>query len=195
MDIQTVLVYHNVTMEDGRPIGMLDGYADGHTLSLVAVLDDMPVSRSTVATLEDVYRLFNVGDDPEFGVPDARALAYRARRNRSLSVGDVVYVGGEWHGCASFGWTRINPPTRFADAPVRGTTPLAAGLCRLCDAPVVLARAIALDGFGARAYVHAIAEDIHGARGYRGAILSDASTTDSVPTGSTDSATDSGNAV
>ncbi|HEY0697395.1 MAG TPA: hypothetical protein VGD43_06255 [Micromonospora sp.] len=40
--------------------------------------------------LSDVYRLFNVGHDPQFGTPDPRAVVYRERGNRSLSVGDVV---------------------------------------------------------------------------------------------------------
>lgn len=57
--------------------------------------------------LEEAFRLFNVGDDPDFGVPDRTALAYRSRKLRSLSVGDVVQVGDTAHACESRGWAPV----------------------------------------------------------------------------------------
>lgn len=46
---------------------------------------------------DDVFRAFNVGDDPQFSTSDAEetlALRYRARRLRSLSSGDVLIFDG-----------------------------------------------------------------------------------------------------
>lgn len=40
-----------------------------------------------------VWRLANVGDDPDFGTPDPQAVEYRENRQRSLSIGDIVVVG------------------------------------------------------------------------------------------------------
>lgn len=53
---------------------------------------------------EEAFHLFNVGDDPTFGEPDPRALEYRSKWLRSLSVGDVVEIDGRRHRCASMGW-------------------------------------------------------------------------------------------
>ncbi len=53
--------------------------------------------RGALAVAEALYRAFNVGDDPDFGTPGSPewelATAYRARRLRSLSVGDVLVFG------------------------------------------------------------------------------------------------------
>lgn len=106
-----VNVYHNVTVDPvGRPLGMLDGYREGHRLVLVTQFE-MDGGAVDNSTLEEVFRLLNVGDDPEFGTPDPRAVAYRAAGNRSLSVGDVVQVDGEWFAVDRFGWTPIKKPT------------------------------------------------------------------------------------
>ncbi len=128
-----VSVYHNVATDDkDRLCGMLDGYEPQHPVTLVAELDfteaDVPSfeppfgSDSDQAVLNAVWILFNVGDDPDYGTPDPRAVIYRMRRNRSLSVGDVVSIDGRWYACRSVGWESIDPP-RIESITLHGTTP------------------------------------------------------------------------
>ena len=120
-----VTVYHNVATDpQGRTLGMLDGYAPGHPLVPVATYTDDGGDPTAVA--EEAFRLFNVGDDPDMGTPDARALAYRARGNRSLSKGDVVHCtdgqGHWWLACASRGWDHVPEPRWFAHEVTRHGT-------------------------------------------------------------------------
>ncbi len=108
-----VRVFHNVAIDtSGRHAGLVDGYRQGHPLTEVArlTIDD----DDDIAVLEEVFRLFNVGDDSEYGEPDPRALEYRFRGNRSLSVGDVVTLDGRWFACARLGWASIEPVSVFA---------------------------------------------------------------------------------
>ncbi|MBS2537096.1 hypothetical protein KGQ20_30500 [Catenulispora sp. NF23] len=63
---------------------------------------------------DSVWALLNVGDDPQAGTPDPRAVNYRRRGHRSLSVGDVAAVG-------DFGFTRIpDRPEILCDDQVSG---------------------------------------------------------------------------
>jgi hypothetical protein len=76
-----------------------------------------------LALLEEAFRLFNVGHDPDIGPVDDRALTYRHRGNRSLSVGDVVGIDDRYYTCGSFGWIRlVGPPTTTSRAG-NGITP------------------------------------------------------------------------
>jgi hypothetical protein len=72
--------------------------------------NSMPSNGEIIADI--IYRTCNVGDDlaftaatsPEYAV----ASKYRARRLRSLSVGDVLSFDGEvFLACESFGWKRV----------------------------------------------------------------------------------------
>lgn len=56
-----------------------------------------------IRALEDVFAQLNI-DSPTADW----AVAYRAERNRSLSVGDVVVIGETAWAVASFGWDRIS---------------------------------------------------------------------------------------
>ena len=95
-------VLHNM-MPDGS--GFL-GHQPEHPMRVVySCLAD--ASQSDDETLEQAFFAFNVGDDPLFGEPLAVAVEYRAKRNRSLSVGDVVAVDRRLYACASFGWSRV----------------------------------------------------------------------------------------
>jgi hypothetical protein len=127
----TVTVWHNVVTDFvGHHIAMMDGYQVGHPLVPVftyTVPVEDAINHATV--IEEAFHLFNVGDDPTFGTPDERAVAYRARRNRSLSVGDVVQVATAWWACASGPWQQIDPPAFIArNVAVHGTTPLNDGV-------------------------------------------------------------------
>ncbi|WP_424534233.1 hypothetical protein ACOZ38_28480 [Sphaerisporangium viridialbum] len=81
-----------------------------------------PAGSDSCAVCEEVFHLLNVGDDPTFGTPDARAIAYRARGNRSLSVSDLVCVGDAWYACASTGFDPV-PEPRIVSGGWAGSTP------------------------------------------------------------------------
>jgi hypothetical protein len=108
-----VRVYLNrETDPQGRPLGMLDGYSPEHRMSLELETTETAPTVSTVC--ERMFHLLNVGDDPEFGPVDERAVEYRSRRNRSLSIGDVVEVDGCAYACARSGWTAVRRAPREA---------------------------------------------------------------------------------
>ncbi|GGM24097.1 hypothetical protein ACFFX1_10180 [Dactylosporangium sucinum] len=111
----------------GRPLGMLDGYATGHALALAFETTVMRSPEGDLAICEQVFCTLNVGDDPEFGTPDARAVAYRAQGHRSLSVGDVVAIDQRFYACARFGFKPIDPPAAgdlsAGTGPHRGPAP------------------------------------------------------------------------
>lgn len=60
-----------------------------------------------------VYRVFNVGHETHYYQDEREhelALAYRARRLRSLSTGDVLLLGEiALDCCVSFGWEIVSP--------------------------------------------------------------------------------------
>lgn len=84
---------------------------------------DVTVVTTDIAVAERAFRLFNVGDDPDFGLVDHRAREYRDRGNRSLSVGDIVAVDGRYYTCTASGWRPITPPPLVCTSQ-HGTTPL-----------------------------------------------------------------------
>src|SRR3954469_22676817 len=93
----------------GIPLGMLHGYKPGHDLTL-AFSTAIMATGEDATICEQVFRLLNVGDDPEFNaVVDPRAVAYRAQGHRSLSIGDVVSISGHardrWYAVARTGFT------------------------------------------------------------------------------------------
>lgn len=115
-----ITVLHN-THEDHH-----FGYRPGHPLTVVAEYDTVPDTNAFVADMvacEEAFRLFNIGDDPTFGEPSEIAVQYRRRRNRSLSVGDVVVVGTNAYAVASFGFDPITvDPAQITNAEWPGTT-------------------------------------------------------------------------
>lgn len=115
-----IRVFHNTNRA-----AMLDGYGPDDRTVEVFAYDEPAVTAGTTdeESAAGVYELTNVGDDPSFGTPDHRALEYRARRNRSLSVGDVIAINGRFYACASSGWTPISRPL-LDTSPRPGTTPL-----------------------------------------------------------------------
>lgn len=106
-----VTIFHNETRDaQGRHIAMLDGFRPGHRLVEVFAYE-IPEAGAPTHVAEEAFELFNIGDDPDFrpAGPDETAVAYRARRLRSLSVGDVVRAGDVALACASRGWDYIDP--------------------------------------------------------------------------------------
>lgn len=109
---------------------MRSGYEDGDPIAPVATytLSDVEAESMVLDVAEDAFRVFNMGHDPEFGVPDQRALDYRAAHNRALSVGDVVQVGDIWLAVDDVGFRMLSviPIGMRLDAePSHGTTPIA----------------------------------------------------------------------
>lgn len=105
-----VTIWHNVRlMPEGAMSGMLYGYQDGDEVAPVFVftagdhnlVDNIP---------ELAFRLFNA--PIEYLTPDDAAIAnrYRANRLRSLSVGDLVQVDGEFFACDRFGFKKLSDP-------------------------------------------------------------------------------------
>lgn len=103
----------------------LRGYESRQTVTEVFTYTARPKGDTHDHVLADeAFALFNIGDDAAYGTPDPRAVDYRVRGNRSLSVGDVVAIDGRFHSCDSSGWHELTeqPPVEQRAAP--GTTPL-----------------------------------------------------------------------
>jgi hypothetical protein len=118
-----ISIYHNTATDDrGTHLGFF-GYEPNHPITLVyQYTTNNPGDTQVLA--EEAYHLFNVGDDPTFGTPDERALDYRSRRNRSLTIGDTLHIKDTWLACGHHGWNTINPPIIHTPAtPIYGTTP------------------------------------------------------------------------
>jgi hypothetical protein len=126
----TVTIWHNLgTDSDGQGLGMLYGFRDGDVLAPVATYDcdDVATESAALDVAEEAFHVFNVGDDPDFGIPDGRAVSYRGACNRSLSVGDVVQVGDIWLAVEGVGFRRLTViPTGITwdTKRVFGTTPI-----------------------------------------------------------------------
>lgn len=78
------------------------GYKPGHPLRQ-AIQYVMPNALTELQIAEEAFREFNIGDG-------RLAKTYRANRNRSLSMGDVICVSGKWFACAMVGWEPIEKP-------------------------------------------------------------------------------------
>lgn len=70
---------------------------------------------------EAVYRALNVGHKPGYGQPGSPertlAMSYRARRLRSLSIGDVLVIGGQYLAVERMGFAEVQErDLRIVDA-------------------------------------------------------------------------------
>ncbi len=135
----TVRVFHNNNPRDGMVFGFQptpyqvgDTEQPAHTVTAVFSYTARPDDPHPV---QFAYDLCNIGDDPFFfDPPDPRAVEYRDRANRSLSVGDVVAVhdterGTRWYAVADAGFDALTQVPRIENAERHGTTPV--------DAPLV----------------------------------------------------------
>lgn len=136
--LSRVTILHNVTSDhSGRPLGMLDGYRPGHILVPVCqyVENTTLWDFATVAErlCNEAYRLFNA--EPRTTAEEVIEAVYRARKNRSLSVGDVVAVtefspdsgaySTRYYAVAKAGWDQLDTPPRWvAFASTHGSTNL-----------------------------------------------------------------------
>jgi len=84
-------------------------YEPGDQLDQVLAIEmDLPVDRNVLTLLEILFEQLNV-DEPRA----EWAKEYRRRRNRSLSVGDVVVLGETAWACQSVGWVQVRLPARL----------------------------------------------------------------------------------
>lgn len=123
-------VYHNIeTDTQDRPLGMLDGYCFGHSVTRVADIEIggrlglEPRVFNWAGHLAWIWDLLNVGETPEYG-SDPQAVAYRKRRNRSLSTGDVIEMRGMYWAVAKTGFRLLEEAPVIVTKTVYGSTNL-----------------------------------------------------------------------
>ena len=121
-----IQVFHNSRRDEvGRATAMRGGYQAGDPLTHVFDLELTEAEAADINWPDRVYTLLNIGDDPAYGTPDDRAVAYRLPRNRSLSVGDVLVVDGAAQAVASFDFESVRvDPAQLVNALHHGTTPI-----------------------------------------------------------------------
>lgn len=120
-----VRVFHNNHAREKY----LSGYEPGQTVTEVFAYTTTPSDgihdrSGDLHIAEEAFELFNVGDDPEFGTPDPRAVDYRTRRNRSLSTGDVIAIDGRFYSCDTRDWRALTDQPPVEQRATSGTTPL-----------------------------------------------------------------------
>jgi len=106
--VARIEIFHNIARD--ASFGLNTGFTgegkrcaaapeEMHELVLVFTYEaDWTDDRASVGPLLDqAFMSFNVGSDE-------LAALYRARRLRSLSVGDVVRIDGDAYACESVGW-------------------------------------------------------------------------------------------
>jgi len=129
----TVTIYHNISRDAFFGLNTVltdDGKATQPGTHPLVKVYAYEIDMWKAGGFEALWKALNVGDDPEFNgdMPLADVLlaqAYRERKLRSLSVGDVVRVGNRWFTVASAGWTEVKAAelqildTEAAEAAVR----------------------------------------------------------------------------
>jgi hypothetical protein len=117
-----VRAFHNLTAaeQDRYPCEYVPGDRVVQVFATPA-----PSGSEHLAVCEAVWELLNIGDDPAFGTPDPRAVAYRRRGNRSLSTGDLVCIGsGAWYAAAApAGFTPVPAAPLLVTEQQPGTAP------------------------------------------------------------------------
>jgi len=113
-----VRIYHNAARDpEGRNLGFF-GYDPEHPMVLVFAYVS-PETDSGKA-IEQAFHTFNVGEN-------MLATAYRQRKLRSLSVGDIVACDDTYYSCESLGWITQPKAPRLAEreaSTFHGTQPL-----------------------------------------------------------------------
>lgn len=111
--IIAITVLLNVAVDDsGRGLNW-DGYEPGHDLRNVGDIR-VTLHDDIQATLDEAYVALNVGNGTD------EVGTYRARRNRSLSVGDVLVVDGVAYAVSDLGFTLTRVPVASVSRLGRG---------------------------------------------------------------------------
>jgi hypothetical protein len=100
--VANVTIYHNISRDAffGFNYGNEDGNSP-HYLVKVFKFDSSRLRGDSAGILAGCFHEFNVGETP-------LAAEYRARRLRSLSVGDIVDIDGRAYSCERVGWKPVN---------------------------------------------------------------------------------------
>lgn len=128
----TVQVFHNVSDDRMR---FFEGYKPENPLTHVFDLEipphvqaDMETDKGVYAALNYAFMILNIGHETTMVTDEgkAQATAYRERKNRSLSVGDVIVIDGVAFACAALGWdvVTVHPHQIVRDYAEHGTTSL-----------------------------------------------------------------------
>lgn len=104
-----VRIFHNT-----NPLALAQGYRPSSSVREVYAYETTLTDHAQA--LKEGFFLFNLGYQPDFA-SDFRAVDYRQRGHRSLSVGDVVEVDGRFYAYAHRGWTDIRPPRVVGSGP------------------------------------------------------------------------------
>lgn len=96
-----VKVHHRTAVGGADRIPFFSPYAQEDDLLEVYAYESS--AKDHGSALESAWYLFNIGHEQGVDV----ALAYREKRLRSLSVGDVVEVDGVRYACNPMGWARV----------------------------------------------------------------------------------------
>lgn len=115
-----IKIFHNISRDASFGLNRVIGASTAdqrHRLVWVFEYED-DAGYTPAATLARAFDEFNIGDGE-------LAKRYRARRLRSLSVGDVVMIDGQAYSCESVGWKERLPgelrilPAAEADKAIR----------------------------------------------------------------------------
>jgi hypothetical protein len=108
--VTAVTIFHNVSRDAGfglnrvflaDPHPGVGAEVRSHELVRVFTYDIDPPVFDVDAALNQAFETFNIGTNE-------LAAQYRARRLRSLSVGDVVQVRSDFYACDSVGWSKVS---------------------------------------------------------------------------------------
>jgi hypothetical protein len=122
-----VTVYHNVARDEAGRHLHFDGYQPGHPLVPVFTYDALLLDGGLPELLriaEAAFEAFNA--DPEMLQGNQRELAarYRDRRLRSMSVGDVLLLGGTVLACDPAGFREVPSELDEVRVSEHGTHPI-----------------------------------------------------------------------
>lgn len=99
MNTRIASILHNAAVDqEGRHLGFF-GYQPGQPM-VVVFNAEIPTGITAIQALGLLFDEFNIGETSK------AAVAYRKIHGlRSLSVGDVVKIDGQWFSCDSMGWS------------------------------------------------------------------------------------------
>lgn len=127
----TLSIHHNVSNDRMR---FFHGYKAEDPLTHVFDLTipdhvDMETDQGVNSALSYAFMVLNIGHEDFCVITDEgreQAIAYRERKNRSLSVGDVIIIDGVAFACATLGWevVTVHPHQIIANYAEHGTTSL-----------------------------------------------------------------------
>lgn len=115
-----VRVFHN----NAAPKSFQRGFQPGDKVTEVFTYVALKDNSDDVGLVDQIFQLFNIGDDPTFGTPDEEAVAYHALGNRPLWTGDVVAINGSFYTYGADGPLQLDEQPPIRQHVTTGTVPL-----------------------------------------------------------------------